>query len=282
MLWFILLVIGALIFLYIIQKSGGFHFPWMQFYVQGKEAGFSFRDIHLLRRIAIKNRIKNPITLFWSVKTLDKCIRAEIVDYRSRGTEHSPASTMLLNTLFDYRTRVELNQPKYRTGLSNTKGITAGQNIKIVVQGDKPFITKVIEINNKYIAVAYPSDVQYSPEFSWKNQDIKAYFWRQEDAGYYFETRILGDYIHQQIPILHIKHVDNVKRVQKRSSVRRATQEKAIFFPLSSIVTANEIPQKNGRVQMQTHEYLGVWSRNYCWGKSKSGVGNQTSGCITK
>ena len=58
------LVVAAYI---LVLRAGGFSFPWIQFYVRGKESGFSFGEVNLLRRVAIANKLKNPTSLFWSV-----------------------------------------------------------------------------------------------------------------------------------------------------------------------------------------------------------------------
>ncbi len=52
----------------------------------------------------------------------------------------------------------------------------------------------------KHLAVSYPKGKQLPPGFSWTKQKIGIYFWRPEDAGYQFETRVLGDYQDRNYP----------------------------------------------------------------------------------
>ncbi len=237
------LVIAAYI---VVQRAGGVSFPWLQFYVRGKESGFSFQEVNLLRTVAVKNKLKNPTSLFWSVRTLDRCIRSAIVSFRSAGTENSPKTLEFLNKLFDFRRRVEFNQPKYKLGLTSSRGIAAGQTLKITVPGVGVYVSKLIENNRRYIAIAYPQGNQLPPGFSWKDQLLKIYFWRAEDAGYYFEAKVLADYIDRKVPILHIAHSDNLVRTQKRKSVRRQGGGPATLFPLTTIDQANENVESAG------------------------------------
>ncbi|MDR1211373.1 MAG: PilZ domain-containing protein, partial [Spirochaetaceae bacterium] len=44
---------------------------WIAFMAKGKDAGFSFREIDLLRKLAIKSHLEDPAALFWSQKQLD-------------------------------------------------------------------------------------------------------------------------------------------------------------------------------------------------------------------
>lgn len=231
------LVVGVYIF---IMRAGGFRFPYIHFYVRGKESGFSFSEINLLRRVAIQNRLKNPTSLFWSVKTLDRCIRSAIVGFRASGQENSPKNLEFINKLFDFRRRVEFDQPKYRLGLTSTRGIAPGQTFKFALEGGGIYIAKLIENNRRHLAVTYPRGNTTPHGFSWRNEDLRVYFWRAEDAGYYFETRVLGDYIDRKVPILHISHADNLVRAQKRGSVRREANTNASLYPLKAIGQANE------------------------------------------
>jgi c-di-GMP-binding flagellar brake protein YcgR len=237
-----LLVAGAY---FLVRRAGGFSFPWVQFYVRGKESGFSFSEVNLLRRVAIENHLKNPTSLFWSVKTLDRCIRSAIVGFRSHHTVDQPKNMEFLDKLFTFRRRVEFDQPKYRLGISSTRGINPGQTFKITPPTGGVYISKLIENNRKYLAITYPRG-KSDTSVTWKEQAIKMYFWRKEDAGYYFESKVIGDYLDRKVPIIHINHSDNIIRAQKRRSVRRDVGAPALLFPLRTINQANEAVEDSG------------------------------------
>lgn len=239
----LVLVVAAYI---VVVRAGGFRFPWVQFYVKGKESGFSFSEVNLLRQVAIENRLKNPTSLFWSVKTLDRCIRSAILGVRASGQESDSRTQEFLGKLFDFRRRVEFDQPKYRLGLSSTRSITAGQTFKIVLPGGGVYISKLIENNRRHLAITYPRGNPLPTGFSWRQQEIKLYFWRQEDAGYFFEAKVIGDYNDRKVPILHIAHSDELVRAQKRRSVRKEAGVPAHLFPLRSLSMANETVESNG------------------------------------
>lgn len=263
------LVAGAYI---VVARAGGFRFPWVQFYVRGKESGFSFAEVNLLRRVAIANKLKNPTSLFWSVKTLDRCIRSAIVGFRSSGHENDPRNQEFLGKLFDFRRRVEFDQPKYRLGLSSSRGITAGQTMKIVLEGGGVYISKLIENNRRYMAITYPRGNPLPTGFSWRDQDIKLYFWRQEDAGYFFESKVVGDYLDRKVPILHISHADNLVRAQKRRSVRREAGVPARLYPLKSIQQANETVETSGGFRCNLIDISEDGAAIAIGGRAKAGV----------
>ncbi len=69
----IVVVLLALAFLAVLaaillRRAGGGRFPWLQFYMKGRESGFIFHEINLLRRVSIEAKLENPTALFWSIK----------------------------------------------------------------------------------------------------------------------------------------------------------------------------------------------------------------------
>jgi c-di-GMP-binding flagellar brake protein YcgR len=232
------IVVGSYLFL---RRAGGGSFPWVQFYLKGKESGFSFKEVNLLRRIAVENRMKEPTSLFWSVKQLDRCIKGMIINFRARGEEAAPEATAIISKLFEFRKRVEFNQPKYNLGIKNSREIIKRQRLKLSLPNIGNFATIVVENMRRYMAVSYPQGgPKLPPGFSFKGQQVGITFWREGDAGYFFQTRVLDDFSQRKYPILHIAHSDGLMRTQKRRSVRADLQTTAQLFPLRSVEDANE------------------------------------------
>jgi len=242
----IIVLFGIVAFVSMIQRSGGFSFPWIQFYVKGKESGYSFSELNLLRRVAVENKLKNPTSLFWSERALDRCIRGTIIKFRSSSRENDPGSTAHLSQLFDFRKRVEFSLPKYRVGIRSSRNISTGQRLKITFPGSGVYTSGVVENMRKYLAISYPKGKALPPGFSWQGQRIGIYFWRPEDAGYFFHAKVLGDYLDRQYPILHLGHSDQLVRAQKRGSIRAELDSNGRVFLLKSIEQANEVIDRTG------------------------------------
>jgi len=212
----------------------------MQFYLKGKESGFVWREINLLRRVAIDAKLESPTALFWSIKQLDRSIKGMIIKYRSRSQEQDPEYNGLLAKLFELRKRVEFDQPRYKLGIKSSRKINAKQRLRITLPGLGPFGARVVENLSRYLASSDPQGPKLPDGYSWKNQKVGVYFWRAEDAGYFFQTRVMEDFFDRRYPILHIQHSDNLIRAQKRNSIRVETDVKAELFPLRTIDDANE------------------------------------------
>jgi c-di-GMP-binding flagellar brake protein YcgR len=234
----------AVLAVVILRRAGGGRFPWLQFYMKGRESGFIFHEINLLRRVSIESKLENPTALFWSTKQLDRAIKGTIIRYRARSQEKSPEYNLLLSKLFDLRKRVEFDQPKYKVGIKSSRKLTPKQGLRIVLPGLGPFFSIVVENLTRYMAVSHPQGPKLPDGFSWKNQKVGVYLWRTEDAGYFFQTKVLEDFLDRKYPILHVAHSDNLVRTQKRTSLRVETDLSAELFPLKSIDESSEAPEE--------------------------------------
>ncbi len=273
MMVFIIVFIGLLAGLFfLIQRAGGFGFPWIEFYIRGKESGFKFREINLLRKVAVSNHLKDPTSLYWSVRQLDRCIRATIIRFRARGSMKDENSVHFLSKLFDFRKQVEFSQPKYRIGIRSSRNISPKQRIKIPFAGGGVYESQVVENMRKYLAISYPTGKALPPGFSWQGQKIMVHFWRPEDAGYFFESKVIGDYLDKQYPILHIMHSDNLVRNQKRGSIRIPVTFSASLFPLQTIGQANEVREQKGGYRCKMLDLSEDGFAAVVGGKAKAGL----------
>ncbi|UCG00008.1 MAG: PilZ domain-containing protein [Spirochaetaceae bacterium] len=245
MWWIILLVpaaIVAAIFIYL-RVAGHGSFPWIQFYTKGKESGFSFREVGLLRKIAVETEIENPTALFWSIKQLNRSIKEMIIKLRSQDMIDDEESNRLLSKLYDLRKRVEFDLPRYRLGLKSSRDITPRQRMRVTLPGAGPFATMAIENRPKYLALSRPQGPGLPEGFMWKGQQIGLHFWRAEDAGYFMRTKVINDFINQKYPIIHVAHADEIARTQQRRSIRVKTNFQATVYPLKNIQDANELEE---------------------------------------
>ncbi|HDQ14465.1 MAG TPA: PilZ domain-containing protein [Sediminispirochaeta sp.] len=228
-----------------LRKAGGGSFPWLHFYAKGKESGFTFKEVNLLRKVAVENRLRNPTSLFWSINQIDRSIRGMIIKFKNEETLNSEESIHFLSKLFDFRKSVEMDLPKYKLGLKSTRKLPNRQRILINLPGVGTYNSQIVENLRRYMAISYPEGPKLPPGFVWRGRRINIYFWRQDDAGYVFESRVLEDYLQRKYPILHISHSDSLVRSQKRRSVRVETNKPAQIFPNA----AGSEPPKNGAVQ---------------------------------
>lgn len=235
-------VVAAVI---ILRRAGGGKFPWIQFYTKGKESGFNFKELNLLRRVAVENHLSNPISLFWSIKQLDRSIRGVVIKLRAEGRENDESGIQFLSKMYDFRKKVEFSLPRHRLGLKSTRKLSTRQRITITLPGIGTYHAQIVENLRRYMAISYPEGPPLPDDFTWKSRKINVYFWRVDDAGYVFESRILEDFRDQDYPILHITHSDSMIRSQKRRSIRIDCNMPARLYPLQNVGAANDMIEES-------------------------------------
>jgi len=273
-MWIILGVIFILLMILIIvlRRMGGGNFPWAQFYAKGRESGFSMKEIHLLRKVAVENRLENPTSLFWSIKQLDRSIRGTIMKFRNEGTYSEEINVRFIGKLYDFRRRVELNLPKYKLGLKTSRKIATHQKIKLNLPGAGTYTASVVENLRKYLAISYPEGPVLPEGFDWKGQDINVGFWRGDDAGYVFDSTVLEDFSEKNYSILHISHSDNIVRSQKRSSVRIDVNRPAQLYLLKNVAETTEVEEKSSGLRCRLIDISEGGAALVIGGKAKVGI----------
>lgn len=269
---FAVLLIAFLVFYIVLRRMGGGHFPWIKFYSKGKDAGFAFSEIHLLRKVAVTNKLKKPTALFWSVDLLDKCIRDIVTRYKANNKEGDPEAQGFLGKLYEFRKKVEFSKPKYTQGLKSTREIDPHQKIKLTSPEVGTCYSQVVENLRKHLAISYPKGPQMPENYSWKDKPVNVYFWRNNDAGYYFETKVQGDFIKDQYSILHLNHSENVIRSQKRKSVRANVSVPANLYKLPRIEGANERVEKRPGLRCRLQDVSEDGASFIIGGRAKVGM----------
>ncbi|MAG14022.1 MAG: pilus assembly protein PilZ [Spirochaetales bacterium] len=225
----------------VLRRAGGGRFPWIQFYTKGKESGFNFKQLNLLRKVAVENHLENPTSLFWSIRQLDRSIKGVIVRLRSEGAEFTDGNAEFVGKLYEFRKKVEFALPKYNLGLKSTRKLANHQRIKITLAGIGTYDSQIVENLRRYMAISYPKGPPLPQDFSWRSRKISVYFWRLDDAGYVFETRIIDDFKERDYPILHASHTDGLVRSQKRRSKRVDVNISARIYSLRNKSAANNL-----------------------------------------
>ena len=242
----VLIIVVSGVVLLILSFTNKEKSNWIQFFARGKDAGFSFKEIEMLRKLAAKCNLDKPMALFFSVNQLDICIRSFVKSLNLSGGNKSPANQDLLSKLYEYRKKIEMDKPKNKNGISTSRQISEGQALRILVPGTGVFKSQTVKNIPGYLTITRPAANKLPGTFSWTGVKISVYFWRDEDAGYVFDTDVQDEVFSKGIASLKISHSDSLFRTQKRKSVRIKMHRSAYLYLLSSDEDANTIESKPG------------------------------------
>jgi c-di-GMP-binding flagellar brake protein YcgR len=210
------------------KKEGGGN--WVQFISMGKDAGFSFKEVEMLRQIAVQCSIEDTASIFTSQEQLDQCIRALVRNIRMSGESEDQGIQDFLSRLYDYRKKIESDSPSAGGGISNSRQITDGQTLKILVVGGGVYRSQVIKNSSQFMTISRPVNQKNTAQVSWQGTKISVYFWRENDAGYVFDSEVTDEVISLGISSLKITHSDSLFRTQKRRSTRMKMNKQAFLY----------------------------------------------------
>lgn len=223
---------------------GDRRFSPLEYYARGRELGFSLGEAKLIKDTAILAKLGDPTAVFWSIRELDACIRAFTRRFKAEGKERERGTIKFMEKLYEFRKKLEFDQPKYHLGIRSSRAVRSNQRIRILVQGLGVYNSTVIDSNDRYLVVSYPVGGKVPPGFQWKGIRVSVYFWRQEDAGYVFDSYVLEDLRIRNIPVLQIGHSESLLRTQKRKSLRLRSRVPAFLYLLKRLEGAYEKPER--------------------------------------
>jgi len=226
------IVLGLLFFVVSRSKKEG-GASWVQFFVKGREAGFSFKETEMLRHLAIQCNFEFPITVFESKSDLDKCIHSLVRSIKMSGETEERGAQDFLSKLYDYRKKIEIDKSTINS-ISNSRHISEGQTLRVLVAGNGVFRSHVIKNTNEYMTISRPVNKKNPSNMPWPGTQISVYFWRADDAGYVFDAEVLDEVYSLGYPALKITQGKSLFRTQKRKSVRTKLHKAAFLYPVPS------------------------------------------------
>ena len=236
----ILVIVLGVIYLAVSRpkKEGGEN--WVLFFSKAKEAGFSLKEIEMLRQLTIQCGLESPQSIFESQAQLDKCIQSMVRSIRMSGGGEERGTHDFLSKLYDYRQKIEVNKNHAHHKIAHSREISEGQALRILVVGKGVFDSQVVKNTGQYMTISRPANDKGPVSIPWTGIKIAVYFWRDNDAGYVFDSEVLDEVYSLGIPSLKITHGESLFRTQKRKSVRAKTNKAAFLY----LVPSDEPPHR--------------------------------------
>ena len=224
-------IIAALYFSHAMKEGSG---NMVQFFAKGKEAGFSARDMDQLRRLAVNCNIKDMASIFKSYKQFALIIRNMIYSARTSGELNDPSVQDFLSRLFDYCEKIGMQTSENEVRISTSRQISEGQVLKILVPDTGVYKSEVVKNFGNYLTISRPVNSKLSASMQWNGLKISVYFWREDDAGYVFDSEVIDEVFSKGISSLKIEHNDSLFRTQKRKSLRIRYNKMAFLYMINN------------------------------------------------
>lgn len=217
----IAIVLGiTFLIILVVTRVLRFFAPQIKFYAAGFDQKFNVSEIATLWKLAKLCDLEEPLSLYYSVPSLSRCITHIIEEAQDKGTQDTPQVQEFLSKLYKYRTKIELESDQ-KKGLDSTKGLDKGQKLRIIFPGKGLYESQILN-NGRELIIKLPTQkgiLKFKGE-EWVGQDISVYLWRKGDANYVFDSRVLSTSVFNGQSALFITQSDKIFRAQKRRSVR--------------------------------------------------------------
>ena len=273
-----ILIIFVVVFLLFMAFSftlpGRKFFDLIRFFTEGKDKGFLFSNLLLLWRTASYVGLEDKSRLFWSVAALDECIRFIARQVENKlDTDVSQKMQLLLNKLYDYRTKIELEEVQKKRRLESTHEIYIGQICIIFVPRETTVYGKLTaNTKDRLVFALYDASADRAEKVNWQNKAIKVYFWKQNDAGYVFTSEaVKAKKIDDRIEI-YVRHSKKMVRTQKRKSVRASCDIEGLMFPLRTGDPYNSDYETQGGVKSNVKDISEDGAMFFVRGKAAKGI----------
>ncbi|WP_461256378.1 PilZ domain-containing protein [Treponema sp. R80B11-R83G3] len=240
----IALVLAGVVF--VTNSSGEKKGSWIQFYAKGKEAGFSIKDMEQLRRLVSTCQINDPVSIFRSRSQFEKVIRSMVNTLHSSGEYNDQTIQYFLSKLFDYYNDIEMQTAEDKTRITSSRQITEGQALRVLVPGTGVYKSEVVKNSGNYLAISRPTNAKSSSNMEWLGLKLSVYFWREDDAGYVFDSEVIDEVFSKGISSLKIDQNDSLFRTQKRKSMRVKFRKPAFLYLVNDVDNPHRLEKAAG------------------------------------
>jgi len=233
------------------RKYGRYVFQRM-----AKNIGLQRHHIEILEYLIRVCSVRQPFLIFSSSGLLDDILKKGIYALHQDTKLNEEQRERRLTYLFQIKQIIERNARR-GTGVRSTIMMRPGQSVTVTTETGRQHNTRVVSNLKDMVALAAVQDDAGS-QIRWpRGTRLKINFWKESDAGYAFESKVLGyDKVKGTICVL-LHHAKTLKREQQRRYRRSPIHRPCFFFPVLVVESGSGRRAQKKAVVQTTRRYLG-------------------------
>jgi c-di-GMP-binding flagellar brake protein YcgR len=198
---------------------------WHAFNQLAKVRGLTKDETAMLRHLAVTYKLSKPNLIFTSTNILDSCVqrqvrRLSLQEVRGESKEDT------INRYYRLRNKVIRNRDI--PGIGTTHSIPVGARMRVEVQNFGQYSVTVNRNEEGFLGVSIPV-LPPGRHVPWSKKKVKAFYWKEDDASYVFESRVVDVIVTDETQSICLKHSDNIMRSQKRVYPRKGVRLPVYF-----------------------------------------------------
>lgn len=196
-------------------------------------------------------KVKQPFMVFTNAGLLDDVLRKGIAFLHHNASINQEERERRMAFLFQIKQIIERNARR-GIGINSSHFLKIGQGVVISPEGGGQFQSRVMSNMRDMLALSAPKS-EAGTALRWqRGTRLKLSFWREGDAGYTFQSKLLAyDSIKGQ-PCLLVQHSKTLRREQQRK-FRRTALNRPCFFYAVHIVEEQQGRKTVRRAMIQTN-----------------------------
>jgi c-di-GMP-binding flagellar brake protein YcgR len=222
-----------------------------------KDIGLDKYHIHFLQKLISLANIRHPLLLFTNTALLDSVLKKGIYSIERQLNISDADRIKNLNILYEIKQIIESHSRK-GIGLKSTILIKPEQELILISPRGERFHSKVISNFTSSITCTYPVLPPSKENLIAKGNKLKVFFWRENDSGYSFITKVLSYDRTRSVPCFSMQHSKQLKREQHRKFSRKPLRRSCFLYPVEIITVGKK---RNMRRKIAVHDnqrHLGI------------------------
>jgi c-di-GMP-binding flagellar brake protein YcgR len=221
-----------------------------------RNIGLQRHHIEILGYLIRVCNVRQPFLIFSSSGLLDDILKKGIYALHQDTKLKEEERERRLTYLFQIKQIIERNARK-GIGVRSTVMMRPGQTVAISPESGGQYNTRVVSNLKDMVALAAVQDVAGN-QIRWpRGTRLRINFWRESDAGYAFESKVLGYDRLKGTQCVLVHHARTLKREQQRRYRRSPIHRPCFFFPILIVDSGSGRRAQKRAVVQNTRRYLG-------------------------
>lgn len=219
------------------------------FHRLARNSGLSNNLIRILDNLIKTYKVREPFLLFSNNRLLDTLLYKAIFSINNDIKIAPDEKINKTAPLYQIKQILD-NSAKKGLGISSSHMLRTGQPVLFVFPDNVQIRSKVLKNSKRSLSCILPFAGSTGNSRWKKGIKLKALFWRQNDSGYMFFTKILGFGNYEGNRTIELAHSSSLKRNQQRRAKRRVLNRKCFYYPIEVFsFSKGRKPKKKAVVQ---------------------------------
>jgi c-di-GMP-binding flagellar brake protein YcgR len=206
------------------------------FHKMARSLGLGKIHIEYLEYLVRICKLQQPFLVFSNAGLLDDLLRKGIYSLQQNAAMKPEDRERRMAHLFQIKQIIERNA-KRAVGISSTSFLRIGQGLGITPEGGRQHQCRVMSNTRDLLAVSAPVLDTGSPVRWQRGTRVKLSFWREGDAGYTFDSKVVAYDTIKGVSCVLIQHSRSLRRAQLRKYRRSSLNRPCFFYPVHIVET---------------------------------------------